>query len=115
MGSPALEVCTCVCVCADSELLAITNVLHYYQKRLHVYVYQVSAWASACTSNRAGSVQLPVSLPVHAANRLCNHHRGMHRQRHVWQCVACCLRADIRFCARWRHGAAVFLLPAAAQ
>jgi hypothetical protein len=31
-----------VCCCsADSELLAMTNVLHYYQKRLHVYVYQV--------------------------------------------------------------------------
>lgn len=26
----------------DSELLAITNVLHYYQKRLHVYVYQLN-------------------------------------------------------------------------
>lgn len=26
---------------ADAELLARTNVLHYYQKRLHVYVYQV--------------------------------------------------------------------------
>jgi hypothetical protein len=46
-------------VSADSELLAITNVLHYYQKRLHVYVYQVSTWAGAwVVSNRAGSIQL---------------------------------------------------------
>lgn len=51
----SLKLTACL-VFADPELLARTNVLHYYQKKLHVHVYQVGT--------RLAGLTLPVLLPT---------------------------------------------------